>query len=98
MLDPAPNMAKMRGPVLAIFGAEDIQVDAESNAAAARTALSSNADAKVEILPKHNHLFQETLTGNVGSPTGTAPSQKTLDLMAAWITATKPRADGCTVD
>lgn len=95
MTDPAPGLAELDVPVLALFGGLDIQVDGETNAAAARQALSGNALAKVEVLAKHNHLMQEMPLGALGSPTGPSPSKQTLDVMTAWILAQPAREDGC---
>jgi len=61
--DPRPNLAALRMPVLAINGANDVQVVASQNLPAIREALKANPDATVEALPGLNHLFQTSATG-----------------------------------
>lgn len=94
-LDPAPGLAGLTIPTLALFGGADVQVHGESNAAAARVALAGNPGAKVMILPKHDHRFQVVPHGRFGSPIGPAPSEETLDLLINWITAVPPRESPC---
>lgn len=62
--DPRPNLAKLRMPVLAVTGANDLQVVAGQNLPAIREALKSNKDATVVELPGLNHLFQTSATGD----------------------------------
>lgn len=64
--DPAPTLAKVRCPVLALNGSKDLQVPAEQNLPVIRTALASNPDAEVDELPNLNHLFQTAKTGGIG--------------------------------
>jgi len=92
--DPAPALAELQVPVLALFGDKDIQVDGAENAAAARAALSSNGDARVIVLDQHNHLFQQAQQGT-GLASGPAPSEQALDLLADWISANPPRETPC---
>jgi len=63
--DPRPVLAGLRVPVLALHGSLDLQVDANSNAAAIREALRKGRirGSRVEILPGLNHLFQTCRTG-----------------------------------
>lgn len=58
--DPAPSLAALPIPVLAIYGGKDVQVPAEQNAAALRALLPS---AEVVVLPNLNHLMQPATTG-----------------------------------
>jgi len=60
--DPAPVLASLEIPVLALFGAKDFQVPPDLNAAPMRAALR-HPDSRVEILPDLNHLFQPAETG-----------------------------------
>ena len=60
--DPAPSLAALRIPVLAIYGGKDVQVPAEQNATALRAALPS---AEIVVLPGLNHLMQPANTGLV---------------------------------
>jgi pimeloyl-ACP methyl ester carboxylesterase len=59
--DPRPSLARVRCPVLALFGSLDLQVPPDLNAPAMREALPS---ARVEVLPGLNHLFQRAETGS----------------------------------
>lgn len=62
--DPRPNLAKLRMPVLAVTGANDLQVVASQNLPAIREALKENKDATVVEAPGLNHLFQTSATGD----------------------------------
>ncbi len=66
--DPAQDWARIRVPVLAVFGGRDVQVDAEQNKAALQAALAraGNRDVTVVVLPDANHLFQVAVTGAPG--------------------------------
>jgi len=61
--DPAPILARLTVPVLALNGSLDVQVPAKENLAAAREALKNNAKATVMELPGMNHLLQDAKTG-----------------------------------
>jgi hypothetical protein len=65
--DPAQDWAKVRVPVLAVFGGVDVQVDADQNKAALEEAISraGNRDVTVVVLPEANHLFQKAVTGGL---------------------------------
>ena len=65
-LDPAPHLSALNCPVLALFGARDLQVPASQS----RPALEAAFADKPKLLhcvtiPKANHLFQAALTGGV---------------------------------
>jgi pimeloyl-ACP methyl ester carboxylesterase len=68
-LDPAPYLAKVGIPVLALDGSKDLQVPSKENLAGIRAALGSRAggmspkSALLE-LPGLNHLFQHASTGS----------------------------------
>ena len=64
--DPAPVLARIRIPVLAINGALDQQVVASENLAGIRSALERNPDATVLELAGLNHFFQTARTGGIG--------------------------------
>jgi hypothetical protein len=64
--DPAPTLAQVRCPVLALIGSKDLQVPADQNLPPIRAALAHNPDAEVEELPGLNHLFQTATTGSPG--------------------------------
>jgi hypothetical protein len=61
--DPAPALARLTVPVLALNGSLDVQVPAKENLAAAREALKKNPKARVMELAGMNHLLQEAKTG-----------------------------------
>jgi uncharacterized protein len=65
--DPRTALAKLKCPVLAIYGARDIQVPAKENLNAVRQALDSggNKDYTALVLPNHNHLFQTSRNGAI---------------------------------
>lgn len=85
--DPAPNLARIRVPVLALNGSLDRQVPPRENLAAVREALRGNPDATAIELPGLNHLFQTARTGAVGEY---ADIEETfapiaLEAMTQWI-------------
>lgn len=89
--DPAPVLAKIACPVLAINGTLDIQVAHYQNLPAIATALAANLhpDYTVAALPKLNHLFQSATTGSIreyGKIEETF-SPKALNLITSWLTA-----------
>jgi hypothetical protein len=61
--DPAPTLARLRLPVLALIGEKDLQVPASQNIPALQAALAGDAKAEVAIVPGVNHLFQTAATG-----------------------------------
>jgi len=88
--DPAPVLQKVRCPVLALFGANDLQVAPEANAAPLERALrkGGNRDVTVRVIPRANHVFQET---DDGSPLlyGTLKKEFVpgfLDTVSTWVT------------
>ena len=87
--NPAKDLAKVRCPVLAIFGELDMQVDPVLNSNRMQRALEQgkNKDHTVHTFPKTNHLFQKAETGN---PTEYATLAKefgpgVLDTVSQWI-------------
>ena len=63
--DPAPALAKVKCPVLAINGTKDLQIPPYVNMPAIRKALErgGNKDFETRELPGLNHLFQTAKTG-----------------------------------
>ncbi|MDP3405021.1 MAG: alpha/beta hydrolase [Brevundimonas sp.] len=58
--DPAPALAAVRVPLLAVYGGMDLQVPADQN----REALARlKPDADIVVLPGLNHLMQTATTG-----------------------------------
>jgi uncharacterized protein len=64
--NPAPTLAKVKCPVLAINGEKDLQVPPKENLEAIKKALKKGGNKKVTTmeLPNLNHLFQECKTGS----------------------------------
>jgi hypothetical protein len=85
--DPAPALAKLTCPVLAMFGERDLQVPPSLNRPPVERALAKNADADIVVIRDANHLFQPTASGNpalYGSlPKEFAPGM--LDTLSSWI-------------
>lgn len=92
--DPAPNLARIKVPVLALNGALDRQVPPAANLAAIRAATAGNADVTLIEMPNLNHLFQTAATGGIGEYATIEEtfSPAALDLMAKWITERFPTA------
>lgn len=86
--DPAPNLGRIKVPLLAMNGSLDRQVPPEANLAAIRAATAGNRDVTIVELPGLNHLFQTAKTGAVGEY---ADIQETvapiaLETMSDWLT------------
>ncbi len=64
--DIASDWAKVRVPVLGLFGGLDVQVDAVQNRQGLEAALAQagNKDVTVQVFPSANHLFQVAKTGS----------------------------------
>jgi pimeloyl-ACP methyl ester carboxylesterase len=82
--DPAPTLAKVQCPILALNGALDMQVNADVNLPAI---LAANPKAIIKKLEKLNHLFQTAETG-AGLEYGRleetfAPSA--MEILATWL-------------
>lgn len=89
--DPRPALLKVRVPVLALNGENDMQVPAREDLAAIEQALKDggNRDYKIVLLPGLNHLFQ---TSKTGAPSEYAEIEETiapvaLQTMGDWIVA-----------
>ncbi len=87
--DPTPTLAKVKVPVLAIFGEKDLQVPAAANRQAMEEvfARSGHKEHRIAVLPGANHLYQ---LANTGSASEYAKLKKEfvpgfLDLLASWI-------------
>ncbi len=87
--DPAPALAAVKCPVLALFGAKDMQVAAKQNLPVMEQAFKQggNRDATLKIIPEANHLFQQAKTG---SPSEYASLAKGfvpgfLETISSWI-------------
>jgi fermentation-respiration switch protein FrsA (DUF1100 family) len=87
--DPAPTLAKVRVPILAVNGSKDMQVPAGQNLSAIRAATAKNKDVTVVELPGLNHLLQTAPTGAAGEY---ADIEETvapiaLDTISNWVVA-----------
>lgn len=87
--DPAPVIAKVKCPVLAMNGGKDLQVPPKEDLEAIEGALlvGGNSDYSIELLPDLNHLFQ---TAKTGSPNEYSTIEETiapiaLDTMGNWL-------------
>lgn len=87
--DPAPVLARIRAPVLALNGALDRQVLAAENLAGIRSAMAANPDLTVTELPGLNHLFQTARTGAVGEYADIEETMApaALEAVSGWIAA-----------
>ena len=89
--DPAPVLQKVRCPVLALFGANDLQVAPAANAPPLERALRSggNRDVTVRVIPRANHLFQETDNGSLMLYRTLKKEfvPGLLDTVTTWVTA-----------
>lgn len=90
--EPAPTLMKVKCPLLALNGGNDLQVDPAQNIPPIEKALKKggNTHYKTVVLPGLNHLFQHTETGRpseYGQLTETfAP--EALEMMTTWIKST----------
>jgi fermentation-respiration switch protein FrsA (DUF1100 family) len=66
--DPRPTLARVKCPVLALNGENDLQVPGAENLREIEATLKAagNKDVTVIRLPKLNHLFQTSETGLPG--------------------------------
>ena len=87
--EPKDNLSKLKIPVLAIDGANDLQVPPKENLDAIESALKNagNKNYKVVEIPKLNHLFQ---TSETGSPAEYSKIEETiapvaLSTISDWI-------------
>jgi fermentation-respiration switch protein FrsA (DUF1100 family) len=87
--EPAPALALVKCPVLALNGDKDVQVIAQSNLAGIKTALQKggNMEVQVENLAGLNHLFQPSKTGAVSeyAKIDTTFDASALQKISAWI-------------
>jgi pimeloyl-ACP methyl ester carboxylesterase len=79
--EPKENLSKLKIPVLALNGENDLQVPPEENLSAIDNALkeAGNTNYKIVKLPKLNHLFQKSETG---SPSEYSKIEETIDPVA----------------
>jgi pimeloyl-ACP methyl ester carboxylesterase len=87
--DPVPALEKIKCPVLALYGGNDLQVPPAQNMPVLKKTFeeSGNAKVKIEEIPELNHLFQESDTG---SPSEYGRIEQTFDpralrMIGDWI-------------
>jgi pimeloyl-ACP methyl ester carboxylesterase len=85
----AETLAKLRCPVLALYGGKDLQVPADSNLRAAAAAFAAGHVPSFTLvkLPGLNHLFQTAKTGSVieYAQSEETISPRALETIAAWL-------------
>jgi pimeloyl-ACP methyl ester carboxylesterase len=87
--DPAPVLAQVKCPVLALNGGKDTQIAADENLNAIQKILhqAGNSNVTIKKFPDLNHLFQTAETGAI-SEYGTIEetfSQEVLEVMLNWL-------------
>lgn len=89
--DPAEDWARIRVPVLAIFGELDMQVEVEQNRKPLERALAhaGNTQVTVLVLPQANHLFQAAQLGTPVEYASLPPEflPGLLETISDWIAA-----------
>ncbi len=87
--NPIPTLEKVKCPVLAINGENDLQVPPKENLSAIETALkkAGNKNFETKLLPGLNHLFQTSSTGKVSEygQIEETISPIALETMLNWI-------------
>lgn len=87
--NPVPTLEKVKCPVLALNGGKDLQVPAQENIGAIKTALAKGGNKNVTtiVFPNLNHLFQDCKTGlpNEYSEIEETFSPAALDEITKWI-------------
>ena len=84
--NPADDWALVEVPVLALFGALDVQVDADQNLTALEQIVSADL-LTTELFPTANHLFQDAITGSIDEygSLGDEFLPELLPLIREWI-------------
>jgi hypothetical protein len=93
LYDPAPALAALDVPALALYGALDLQVPPDQSAPPMRAALAGDEGSEVVVFPGLNHLFQTAETGSIteyGQIEETM-APEVLDAVTAWIVRTAGR-------
>ena len=88
--NPAPDLAKARAPVLALYGEKDTQIIARDNAPIARRLLENDwpGGSKVVVVQDANHFFQAAETG-AGIEYITLDQTimpRVLEMISGWLT------------
>ena len=90
--DPAPALAALDVPLLALYGGRDVQVPPALNTP---VLAGANAEAEILVLPTLNHLFQPATTGlpNEYGMIETTVDPSALLAVGDWIGARSPSPD-----
>lgn len=87
--DPAPALRQVKCPILALYGAKDLQVPPAQSVPVLEKIVKEgkNRDVTIKVMPEANHLF---LKAKTGSPSEYSTMDKTfvpgfLDTISAWI-------------
>ncbi len=90
--DPAPSLAALTAPVLAVYGGKDLQVPADQSVPPLTALLAANEDVTITTIPELNHLMQPAVTGLPGEYQSieTTLSTEFLDLLSQWLAARFP--------
>lgn len=87
--NPRPTLEKVKIPVLALNGENDVQVSSKENLAIISASLEAggNRDFTVKSFPKLNHLFQTSQTGLPGEyrEIEETISPTILETISSWI-------------
>lgn len=87
--DPRPTLKKVKVPVLALNGENDLQASSKENLDLIAAALKSggNKDYTIKSFPNLNHLFQTSQTGSLSeySNIGETISPVVLETISSWI-------------
>ncbi|MGK4569240.1 alpha/beta hydrolase family protein [Flavobacterium sp. 3HN19-14] len=89
--DPATSLRNVKCPVLVLNGGKDFQVPPKENTEAIKNTLekAGNKKVTVKIFPNLNHLFQESITGNLDEYEKIEQtfSPDALKFMSDWLNA-----------
>lgn len=89
---PEQYLRKVKCPVLALNGENDLQVPCMENLDALRSALEAGGhkNYRIQALPGLNHLFQHSSTGRISEYAGIAETfaPEALSIVLTWIQST----------
>jgi len=89
--NPSQNLEKLKIPMIVLNGNLDLQVNAADNLTAIKKALKNNPKAQIKSIENLNHLFQESLSGEISEYyTNTQTiSPEVLEIISSWIVGLK---------
>jgi hypothetical protein len=85
--DPAPTLKSLTCPVVAIYGEHDVQVPVKLNVPLINDIAAHNKNITVIVVPKANHLFQDSKTGAISEygEIEQTMSPAVLEQISTWI-------------